>query len=83
MAGSTPGTERLVLGLDVGGTWTRAMLATTAGRRVGSGRSAGANPSSHGIAAAADRISAALGGAMRASDPAAVAGCEEEPCGNC
>ena len=75
MAGSTPGTERLVLGLDVGGTWTRAMLATTAGRRVGSGRSAGANPSSHGIAAAADRISAALGGAMRASDPAAVAGC--------
>jgi glucosamine kinase len=75
MAGSTPGTERLVLGLDIGGTWTRALLATTAGRRIGSGRSAGANPASHGIAVATDRISAALAEALRGNDPAAVAGC--------
>jgi glucosamine kinase len=72
---STPGTERLVLGLDIGGTWTRALLATTEGRRIGSGRSAGANPASHGIAVATDRISAALAEALRGNDPAAVAGC--------
>jgi N-acetylglucosamine kinase-like BadF-type ATPase len=75
MSGSTPGTERLVLGLDIGGTWTRALLATTAGRRVGSSRSAGANPASHGIDVVTDRVSGALEGAMRTSDPAAVAAC--------
>jgi N-acetylglucosamine kinase-like BadF-type ATPase len=75
MPGSTPGKERLVLGLDVGGTWTRALLATTAGRRIGSGRSAGANPATHGVTVAADRIAEALAGAMRISDPAAVAAC--------
>lgn len=75
MVGSTSGTDRLVLGLDIGGTWTRAVLATTTGRRIGSGRSAGANPASHGVSVASDRISAALEEAMRASDPTAVAGC--------
>lgn len=75
MSGSTPGTERLVLGLDIGGTWTRALVATTTGRRVGSGRSAGANPSSHGVDVAADRISEAIGGALQGSDPADVGAC--------
>ena len=75
MSGSTPGTDRLVLGLDIGGTWTRVLLATTAGRRIGFGRSAGANPATHGIDVVADRISAALKGALHTSDPAAVAAC--------
>lgn len=75
MSGSTPGKERLVLGLDIGGTWTRALLATTAARRVGSGRSAGANPSAHGVSVAAGRIAAALDEALRGSDPGAVEGC--------
>jgi glucosamine kinase len=75
MSGSTPGKERLVLGLDIGGTWTRALLATTAGNRIGSGRSAGANPAAHGVDAAADRIATALHGALQANDPGTVAGC--------
>ncbi len=75
MSGSTPGKERLVLGLDIGGTWTRALLATTAARRVGSGRSAGANPSAHGVSVAAGRIATALDEALRGSDPGAVDGC--------
>jgi N-acetylglucosamine kinase-like BadF-type ATPase len=75
MSDSALDKERLVLGLDIGGTWTRALLATTAGRRVGSGRSAGANPAAHGVAVAADRIAAALRDALGAGDPGAVESC--------
>ncbi|BFU43311.1 N-acetylglucosamine kinase [Krasilnikovia sp. MM14-A1004] len=75
MSGSTPHQERLVLGLDVGGTSTRALLATTTGRRIGAGRSAGANPSAHGATVAAHRIASAVGSALRACDPSAVEAC--------
>ncbi|GAB1646360.1 N-acetylglucosamine kinase [Krasilnikovia sp. MM14-A1259] len=75
MPGSASRQERLVLGLDVGGTWTRALLATTAGRRIGVGRAAGANPSAYGVTVAAQRIASAVGAALRTSDPSAVEAC--------
>ena len=72
---STPVPEHLVLGLDIGGTWTRALLATTTGRRVAAGRAAGANPAAHGAPVAAGRIAAALADALQDTDPGTVAGC--------
>ncbi|MFD0593366.1 hypothetical protein ACFQZ4_13105 [Catellatospora coxensis] len=36
--------DKLVLGLDVGGTSTRAVLATADGQRLGAGRAAAAIP---------------------------------------
>lgn len=48
--------SELVLGLDVGGTSTRALLADVEGRRLGEGRSGGGNPTSRGRKAAADNV---------------------------
>jgi glucosamine kinase len=75
MSGSTPSTERLVLGLDIGASWTRALLATTTGRRVGSARAAGANPAAHHADSVVQRVATAVSGALGTIDPAAVAGC--------
>jgi glucosamine kinase len=62
---------RPVLGLDIGGTWTRALAVDPrSGERLGSGRSAGANPIAHGMNDAADRIRAALGQALAAAGAA-------------
>jgi glucosamine kinase len=72
---STPVTEHLVLGLDIGGTWTRTLLATTAGRRLAEGRAPGANPSAHGTAVAAERVAGALAQTLRDVEPAQVTGC--------
>lgn len=58
----------LVLGLDLGGTATRAALFTLAGERVGAGRALGGNPTSHGVAAAA-QFAAALRAALAGHDP--------------
>jgi glucosamine kinase len=66
---------RPVLGLDIGGTWTRALAVDTSGARLGHGRAAGANPIAHGVVAAAERIAAALGQALAGADPASVAAC--------
>jgi glucosamine kinase len=67
----------LVLGLDIGGSWTRALLSDTDGLRLGSGRSPGANPVSHGVETAAARISVALIAALSEAGaaPAEVAAC--------
>lgn len=59
----------LVLGLDIGGTSTRALLADAAGRRLGSGRAGGANPTSHTPDEAAAQLRLALGAALDGHDP--------------
>ena len=56
----TGGDAALVLGLDVGGTWTRALVASVDGVRLGGGQAAGANPVAHGVAASAECIAAAI-----------------------
>lgn len=54
-------TARAVLGLDIGGSWTRALVVDPdSGARLGTGRRAGANPVTHGVARASAQISAAL-----------------------
>lgn len=63
----------LVLGLDVGGTSTRALLADTGGRRLGTGRSGGGNPTSRGRAAAAGNVTDAVRQALGATPPQTVA----------
>lgn len=50
----------LVLGLDVGGTWTRALVASVDGARLGAGRVAGGNPVAHGVEAGNRYIGAAI-----------------------
>ena len=63
-----------VLGLDVGGTSSRALLLDASGRRVGYGRAAGGNPAAHGTEVAVANIGRALEPALRGIDPAQVAG---------
>lgn len=62
----------LVIGLDAGGTSTRAALISVAGERLGAGRAAGGNPTTHGAAVAAARLLDALRGALAATDPTLV-----------
>jgi N-acetylglucosamine kinase-like BadF-type ATPase len=64
--------EPLVIGLDVGGTSTRALVASLTGERRGSGRARGGNPTSHGGDRAAARILVALREALVGVDPADV-----------
>ncbi|NUR25062.1 MAG: ATPase, partial [Catenulispora sp.] len=52
--------EPCVVGLDVGGTHSRAVLATVGGRVLGSGRAGGGNPTVVGAEAAIANIVAAL-----------------------
>ncbi|MBR7838587.1 N-acetylglucosamine kinase [Actinospica durhamensis] len=69
-------TARLVLGLDVGGTSTRALAVdAVSGERLGSGRAPGANPVAHGVGRAAENIAAALKEALAGRDPADVHAC--------
>ncbi|MEU3164372.1 BadF/BadG/BcrA/BcrD ATPase family protein [Streptosporangium sp. NPDC006930] len=63
-----------VLGLDVGGTSSRALLLDASGRRAGYGRAPGGNPAAHGNAAAVANIGRALGLALRGIDPGLVSG---------
>lgn len=67
-----------VLGLDIGGTWTRALVVSVPdGVRLGGARRAGANPTTHGVDAAAAHIGAAVDEALGAAGLAArdVSGC--------
>ncbi|GFJ94021.1 N-acetylglucosamine kinase [Phytohabitans rumicis] len=64
----------LVLGIDAGGTSTRAVLATVDGERVGTGGAGGGNPIAHGAPAAAAQIRTAVRQALGDADPATVAG---------
>ncbi|MDG4796795.1 BadF/BadG/BcrA/BcrD ATPase family protein [Micromonospora sp. WMMD1082] len=59
----------VVVGLDVGGTSTRAIAVTLDGERLGVGRAGGGNPTSHGAARAAGELLAALRQALADVDP--------------
>lgn len=61
------------IGVDAGGSRTRAMLATANGEVLGTGRAAGANSWSSGTSASLAVLSA-VGEALRECDPASVAG---------
>lgn len=64
----------LVVGMDVGGTSSRAVVADLTGRVVGSGRAGGGNPTSRGVGPAMAAIRAALEEALQGVDRAAVRG---------
>ncbi|MFY1616506.1 N-acetylglucosamine kinase [Micromonospora sp. WMMD736] len=65
--------DTVVVGLDVGGTSTRATALTLAGERLGTGRAGGGNPTSHGAERAAAEVLTALRAALADVDPTRVA----------
>ncbi|WP_086846875.1 N-acetylglucosamine kinase [Amycolatopsis kentuckyensis] len=65
----------LAIGVDAGGTSTRAALVDAAGAVLGTGRGEGANPNAHAPEVAAGRIAGAITAALGAHDPAAVRAC--------
>ncbi|SIM44163.1 N-acetylglucosamine kinase [Micromonospora cremea] len=65
--------DTVVVGLDVGGTSTRATALTLTGERLGTGRAGGGNPTSHGAERAAAELLRALRGALANVDPTRVA----------
>ncbi|MFI6307820.1 N-acetylglucosamine kinase [Amycolatopsis thailandensis] len=64
-----------VIGVDAGGTSTRAIAVDASGVVLGAGRAGGANPNSHPPAEAAARIASAITEALGGLDPAATAAC--------
>ncbi len=52
--------DDLVIGIDGGGTRTRARLANTRGEILGNGEAGAANPNAHGYPAAQNEILAAI-----------------------
>ncbi|MEV7553055.1 BadF/BadG/BcrA/BcrD ATPase family protein [Amycolatopsis sp. NPDC089917] len=64
-----------VIGVDAGGTSTRAIAVDASGVVLGAGRAGGANPHSHPPAEAAARITSAITQALGGLDPAATAAC--------
>ncbi|RRO17304.1 ATPase [Saccharopolyspora rhizosphaerae] len=65
----------LVLGLDVGGTSSRALVSDLTGRVLGTGSAAGGNPNSHPPAKAVAQMASAAREALGAHDPSRVRGC--------
>ncbi len=65
----------LVLGLDVGGTASRAVLADAAGDPLGYGVAGGGNPTAYPTEQAASAVGTALVAALAGQDPAAVHAC--------
>ncbi|WP_184540302.1 N-acetylglucosamine kinase [Micromonospora polyrhachis] len=61
--------DSIVVGLDVGGTSTRAAVVSATGDRLGDGRAGGGNPTSHGAERAAEELRTALGAALARVDP--------------
>ncbi|GAB3650169.1 N-acetylglucosamine kinase [Glycomyces tarimensis] len=61
--------EPLVLGLDVGGTASRAVVATLDGKVLGRGKAGGGNPITVGPREAAEQVGAAVRGALTGLDP--------------
>lgn len=66
-------TQTLVLGLDIGGTTSRALLADLDGRQLASGTAAGGNPTAHHASAAFAAVETALRTALGGVDPTRVA----------
>ena len=67
--------SELAVGVDAGGTATRALLVDARGSTLGSGRSGGANPNAHPPAEAAAHIVEAVTAALAGIDPARVRAC--------
>ncbi|MGW3470039.1 N-acetylglucosamine kinase [Saccharopolyspora sp. NPDC000995] len=65
----------LVLGLDIGGTSSRALVSDLSGRVLGRGEAAGGNPNSHPADQAVRQIANATRSAVAEIDPAAVRNC--------
>ncbi len=63
----------LILGMDVGGTRARCLVADLDGRRLGSGEAGGGNPTAHGTASAVVQIRSALDQALTQVDRTQVA----------
>lgn len=63
---------RLAVGVDAGGTSTRAWVVDDEGRVLGTGTAGGANPNSHPPESAARAMAEAITTAMGDSDPAGV-----------
>lgn len=63
------------VGVDAGGTSTRAALVDAAGAVLGTGRGDGANPNAHAPEVAADRIAGAITAALGAHHPGDVRAC--------
>jgi len=57
-------TEGYLVGVDAGGTTTRALVADLSGARVGTGRAGGANPNSHPPEVAAEQVAASIAAAL-------------------
>ncbi|HVV09991.1 N-acetylglucosamine kinase [Amycolatopsis sp.] len=64
-----------VVGVDAGGTSTRALAVAADGTVLGSGRSGGANPNSHPPAEAVAHLAEAITAALTGLDPAAANAC--------
>lgn len=62
----------LVLGLDIGGTSSRALVCDARGEVHGTGTAEGGNPNSHPLESAVRQISTATRAALAQVDPAAV-----------
>jgi glucosamine kinase len=63
------------IGVDAGGTSTRAALVDAAGAVLGTGRGDGANPNAHAPEVAAGRIADAIAEALGTHDPGDVPAC--------
>ncbi|WP_405013207.1 N-acetylglucosamine kinase [Kitasatospora sp. NBC_01539] len=68
-------TGPLVLGVDAGGTGSRAVVADLHGHVHGSARGEGANPVAHGLDAAVKTVGDTVRAALAGLDPAAVTAC--------
>lgn len=62
----------MILGMDVGGTTSRCLLADRDGRRLGYGRAGGGNPVSHTLPEAVGSLRAAVRDALDGRDPSAI-----------
>ncbi|MEQ4305507.1 BadF/BadG/BcrA/BcrD ATPase family protein [Plantactinospora sp. B6F1] len=61
--------DGIVVGLDVGGTSTRAAVVSLAGEPLGTGLAGGGNPTTHGADRAAEQLRLALTDALAEIDP--------------
>ncbi|NYH79068.1 N-acetylglucosamine kinase-like BadF-type ATPase [Actinopolyspora biskrensis] len=68
----TTGEGALVLGLDVGGTSSRAVVADLNGRTLGAGQAGGGNPNSHPPERATEQVARAARTALAEVDPSLV-----------
>jgi glucosamine kinase len=64
-----------LVGVDIGGTSTRALVVGLDGTRIGRGEAAGANPNSHPYEVAAERVAEAVAAALGPADPGAAKHC--------